>query len=256
MVALRDADPPTRSLIEWEITMYWAFVILGHALAFRAEAQARAVREAQLESQLARAQFQALQRQLQPHFLFNTLHTISALVHRDVDAADRMIERLGDLLRMTLRRGDAAEVPLAEELEHVRHYLEIEQTNMGRRLTVSIDVPLDVMSCAVPALLLQPLVENAVRHGLAPRAAGGHVRIAAARAGSSLELSVEDDGIGFGTGASRVGIGLENTRQRLQQLYGGGGRFRLESPAHGGVEVRMTLPFRSIAGTALYEAAG
>jgi LytS/YehU family sensor histidine kinase len=163
---------PERMHIEWEVTTYWALVGLAHALAFSRDAHHRALTAAGLETKLARAQLQVLQQQLRPHFLFNTLQSISALIHRDPVAAGRMIERLADLLRLTLSAGDAAEVPLRQELEHTRHHLEIEQVNMGARLRTAIVVAPDVLECMVPSLLLQPLAENAIRHGLAPRAGG------------------------------------------------------------------------------------
>ncbi len=241
--ALDEIRVPMRIHVEWEITMYWALVGLAHAISFRADARERELRAAQLEARLVQAQLQALQRQLQPHFLFNSLHTIAALVHRDVAAADAMIERLGDLLRMTLSAGDAAEVSLARELEHVRHYVAIEQANMGQRLAVSIEADPETLGASVPVLLLQPLVENAIRHGLAPRAAGGHVRIAARRTGDVLALTVQDDGLGVRAGGSRSGIGLENARQRLRQLYGDAQSLTVESPPGGGAVVSIRLPF-------------
>ncbi|HEX6973921.1 MAG TPA: histidine kinase [Vicinamibacterales bacterium] len=244
--AVAEIRVPMRIHVEWEITMYWALVGLAHAIAFRQDAQERELRAAQLESRLAQAQLQALQRQLQPHFLFNSLHTISALVHRDVNAADAMIERLGDLLRMTLSAGDDAEVTLARELEHVRHYVAIEQANMGSRLVVAVDAEPAALSAGVPALLLQPLVENSVRHGLAPRAEGGEVRIVARRDGAFLDLTVQDDGVGIREGARRAGIGLENTRQRLQQLYGEAHSFSVESRDSGGVAVSIRVPFHVV----------
>jgi LytS/YehU family sensor histidine kinase len=245
---------PMRIHVEWEITMYWALIGLAHAITFRAEAQERALRAAQLEGRLAHAQLQALQRQLQPHFLFNSLHTIAALVHRDVNAADAMIERLGDLLRMTLNAGDEAEVSLGRELEHVGHYVAIEQANMGQRLVVSVDAEPGTLSAAVPALLLQPLVENAVRHGLAPRADGGHVRITAWRIDGTLAITVQDDGLGIQEGVKTAGIGLENTRQRLRQLYGDRHSFVIESPPDGGVAISIRLPWKRAADRAGVEA--
>ena len=245
--ALNDIRVPMRIHIEWEITMYWALVGLAHAISFHAEAQERELRAAQLEARLVQAQLQALQRQLQPHFLFNSLHTISALVHRDVGAADAMIERLGDLLRMTLSAGEVPEVSLARELEHVRHYVAIEQANMGPRLVVTVDADPATLQAGVPALLLQPLVENAVRHGLAPRAEGGHVRITTRRLGTTLAITVLDDGLGIQQGAKAAGIGLENTRQRLQQLYGAAHGFVVESPPDGGVGVSIRVPFKAVA---------
>jgi two-component system LytT family sensor kinase len=200
---------PTRMQIEWEITTYWALVGLAHAIAYKREADRRAITAAQLEAKLARAQSRALQQQLQPHFMFNTLQTISALVRHDAPAAERVLERFSDLLRQTLRAGDHMEVPLGEELEHTRTYVEIVQTNMGDRLRVRINVPDDLLCAAVPALLLQPLVENAVRHGLAPRARGGTIVIDGQRRGDTLQLRVVDDGIGFA--GDITGIGLQNT---------------------------------------------
>jgi LytS/YehU family sensor histidine kinase len=245
--ALDQIRVPMRIHVEWEITMYWALVGLAHAIGFHAEAQERELRAAQLEARLVQAQLQALQRQLQPHFLFNSLHTISALVHRDVGAADAMIERLGDLLRMTLSAGEVPEVSLARELEHVRHYVAIEQANMGQRLVVTVDAEPSTLQAGVPALLLQPLVENAVRHGLAPRAEGGRVRITTRRLGGTLAITVLDDGLGIQQGAKAAGIGLENTRQRLQQLYGDAHSFVVESPPDGGVVVSIRMPFTAVA---------
>jgi two-component system LytT family sensor kinase len=244
--AYANLPSPTRMHVEWEITMYWALVGLGHAMMFRAEARDRAMRAAQLEAQLAQAQLQALQRQLQPHFLFNTLQTISALVHRDVLEADRMIERLGDLLRMTLGAGEVLEVPIAREIEHVRHYAAIEQANMGSRLTIAIDIAPDVMGAMVPSLLLQPLVENAVRHGLAPRAAGGRVTIRAWRDGTHVEIRVEDDGLGLAA-RPRAGVGLENTRLRLERSYLAAQRFDVSPRPGGGTAVTIRVPYRRAA---------
>ena len=174
--------------IEWEVTMYWAMIGLANALAYRAEAQDRAVEAAGLEGRLAHAQLQALQSQLQPHFLFNTLHAISAMVRRDADGAEVMIERLADLLRMTLKMGATSETTLRQELTYVDHYLAIEQVHMGERLVVVRDVDPDALDALVPPLLLQPLVENAIRHGLSGRATGGCLEIRVRRAGESLEL--------------------------------------------------------------------
>jgi two-component system LytT family sensor kinase len=234
----------TRVRIEWEVTMYWAMIGLAHALAYRAEAQARAVESAGLEGRLAHAQLQALQSQLQPHFLFNTLHAISAMVRRDAEGAELMIERLADLLRMTLKAGAASEVPLRQELAYVEHYLAIERVHMGGRLIVASDVSEDALDGFVPPLLLQPLVENAIRHGLARRAAGGRLELRAWKTEECLELEIADDGVGLPPGARRIGLGLENTRRRLEQLYGDRQRFEIGSRVGGGVSVRITLPYR------------
>ena len=145
---------------DWEMMTYWAIVGLSHALRYYSEARDRELRESQLETHLVEAQLQALQRQLQPHFLFNTLNTISALMHRNVDAADNMIAKLSDLLRISLQNVGVQEVPLKQELDFLSKYLEIEQTRFRDRLTVVFDVQPDTLDALVPNLMLQPLVEN------------------------------------------------------------------------------------------------
>jgi LytS/YehU family sensor histidine kinase len=230
--------------MEWEITMYWALVGLAHALAFRAEIRARALTAARLDAELSQAKLQALQQQMHPHFLFNTLQSVAGVMHKDVEAAERMIERLGGLLRASLRRGDDLVVPLARELEYAGHYLAIEQMNMGDRLQVEQDIPAETLPCAVPELLVQPLVENAVRHGIAPMARGGTVRIVARRDRDMLVLSVIDDGAGLGKASDGAGIALENTRRRLEMLYPDRHAFEIgEGPGGRGVVVEVMLPF-------------
>jgi two-component system, LytTR family, sensor kinase len=206
---------------DWEMMTYWAIVGLSHALEYHKEAQDRALRASQLETHLVEAQLQALQRQLQPHFLFNTLHTISALMHRDVDAADDMIARLSDLLRLSLNNVGVQEVTLKQELDFLSKYLEIEQTRFRDRLTVVFDVQPDTLDALVPNLVLQPLVENAIKHG---------VGLSAARL----------------TDFNR-GIGLGNTRSRLQHLYGSSHRFEFRQPPDGGLSVLIAFPLVEIA---------
>jgi LytS/YehU family sensor histidine kinase len=205
------------------------------------------VTAANLEAQLARAQVQVLQRQLQPHFLFNTLQSLSALIHRDQRAADEMLGKLSQLLRLTLSGGGRAEVRLDRELLHTRRYLEVEQTNLGDRLTFHEEVDPEILDAAVPALLLQPLAENAVRHGVAPLAAGGTVRITGRRAGDDLWLQVIDNGMGLTAGADSHGIGLDNTRQRLRFLYGDRQALSVAENPGGGVIVTVRLPYRDLA---------
>jgi two-component system, LytTR family, sensor kinase len=236
--------PGIRTHIEWGTTMYWALVAVAHAMAYREEAQARAVRAAQLEASLARAQVLALQRQLQPHFLFNTLQTISALVRGNPAAAERTIEQLGDLLRATLRSGDRTEIPLLQELEYVDHYVGIQQANLGARLDVRKDVAPDVLHALVPPLLLQPLVENAVRHGLAPKGSGGTITIDARAEGERLRLIVADDGVGAPIEEIREGVGLSNARERLDRLYGAEHEYTVVTRRGGGLTVTMTLPLQ------------
>ena len=162
-----------------------------------AQAQDRALRAAHLETRLAEAQLQALQRQLHPHFLFNTLNGISALMHRDVHAADRMLVRLSDLLRMALDRRSAQEVPLSDDLEFLAKYLEIEQARFGERLSVRYDFDPETLDALVPNLLLQPLVENSVRHAIAALSEGGVIEVTSRRVGDTLELRVRDNGPGL-----------------------------------------------------------
>jgi signal transduction histidine kinase len=235
---------------DWEMMTYWAIVGLSHALAYRREAQTRALRASQLETRLVEAQLQSLQRQLQPHFLFNTLNTISALMHRDVEAADAMIARLSDLLRISLQTVGVQEVSLKEELDFLSKYLEIEQTRFRDRLTVVFDVPPDTFDALVPNLVLQPLVENAIKHGIGPRPAPGTIRIRSRRVGTMLELAVQDNGVGLS--AARLsdfnrGIGLSNTRSRLEHLYGSLHRFEFRQPADGGLLVLIAIPLASVA---------
>jgi two-component system, LytTR family, sensor kinase len=239
---------------DWEMMTYWAIVGLSHALRFHYESQTRALRESQLETRLVEARLRSLQHQLQPHFLFNTLNTISALMHRDVETADRMIARLSELLRASLEMGDVQEVALKQELEFLERYLEIEQTRFRDRLTVRFDVDPGLLDALVPNLILQPLVENAIKHGLGPRPSGGTVRIVARRAGELLALEVCDDGVGLS--AARLsdfnrGVGLANTRSRLQHLYGSGHRFEFRQPPEGGLSVLIAIPTGEVAGELL-----
>jgi two-component system LytT family sensor kinase len=206
---------------DWEMMTYWTIVGVGHALRYHYEARAKELSAAQLETRLVEAQLHTLQRQMQPHFLFNTLNTISALMHRDVEAADAMIARLSDLLRMSLQRVGVQEVALKEELDFLSKYLEIEQTRFRDRLSVVFDIQADTLDALVPNLLLQPLVENAIKHGIGPRPTPGQITVRSRRVGALLELDVQDNGVGLS--AARLtdfnrGVGLSNTRSRLDHL--------------------------------------
>lgn len=222
---------------------------------FQQQARARALRASQLEARLAEAQLQALQRQLHPHFLFNTLHAIFTLVRLDPGAAEQMIERLSELLRVTLANTATQEVALAEELAYLDRYLAIEKVHFGDRLDVAVDVPLAIRDAAVPYLILQPLVENAVRHGLAPQRGHGTIAVVGGREGDDLVLSVSDSGRGVTGGhlaTLNEGVGLTNTRARLERLYGGRQRLAFSSPEGGGLVVTLRLPFMPLgAGTVL-----
>ena len=230
------------------LAMYW-IILLGHqGWHYYQRYRERERRAAELEGQLARAQLEALRMQLNPHFLFNTLNTITALIHDQPEVADRTVTRLSELLRLSLEPNETHEIPLQRELGFLDRYLEIEQTRFGDRLRVDIRVPDDLREAMVPALLLQPIVENAIRHGIEKREEAGRIAISAARDGARLVLEVADNGSGLPAGASafpREGIGLTNTRARLRHLYGGCQELALGRSESGGLAVRVSLPFRT-----------
>jgi anti-sigma regulatory factor (Ser/Thr protein kinase) len=200
----------------------------------------------ELEVRLAQAQLQTLKLQLHPHFLFNALNTVTALLHSDPDAAERILSGLSETLRFSLRHAGAHEVALARELEFLHHYVQIQQIRFPRRLAVEFDIPADTRQALVPSLILQPLVENAIRHGIEPRACGGKVEIRAERQNGRLHLTVRDDGVGLRQGGPRAGhgIGLANTQERLARMYGDAQRFELRAGEHGGVTVSIEIPYR------------
>jgi signal transduction histidine kinase len=236
-----------RSHFHTYFLVYWALLAFGMALDAQRRVRERARQASYLELELARARLQLVKMQLHPHFLFNTLNAISALIHSDAEVADRMVARLGHLLRLALEHFGAEEVDLRRELEFLAAYLEIEQARFGPRLKVEIEVGVEVQRARVPYLLLQPLVENALRHGLSPER-GGRVTVRAWRTGGALRLEVEDDGRGLPdhpAGRAREGIGLSNTREHLRQLYGPDHAFRIGPGSVGGVLVRVELPFRT-----------
>lgn len=228
--------------------LYWTVLSVASVVEHQRRLRERELAASQLETQLARADLQALQMQLQPHFLFNALHTVGSLVRTgDRDTAVRVVAGLGDLLRRMLDGVSQQEVPLKAELEFVRTYLAIEQIRFRDRLTVTIDADDDVLDAAVPHLILQPLVENAIRHGIAPHVAAGRVEVRARRAGGYLELDVRDDGPGLGNGTTRPGpsgIGLTNARARLERLYGEDCELSVRNAAGGGLEAQVRLPLR------------
>ena len=211
------------------------------------ELRARELDLARKEGQLAQARAEALTAQLRPHFLFNTLHTLGQLWRSGrADEADAMLDHLGALFQRVQSSTRRLEVPLEEELAMVRDYLAIEEARFRDRLTVSVVAPADTLGLAVPPLVLQPLVENAIRHGISVRAEPGSVRVEAARANGRLALRVEDDGPGPQAPTTRpgTGMGLANTRERLAQMYGGEHRFTVEEGRDGGTLVTLELPAR------------
>jgi two-component system, LytTR family, sensor kinase len=234
------------------VKFYVYFMIFGvidgvsHFLHYYRKYRDRELAASQLATRLAQTQLQVLRMQLHPHFLFNTLNAISALVHRDVRLADRMISRLGELLRATLDDPGTQEVPLRRELEFLTPYLEIEQARLGPRLAARLDIDDDLLDARLPYLILQPLVENAIRHGLAPRPGAGRLVVRARRDHGRLVLEVADDGVG-GVRLGRdfkEGIGLSNTRARLHALYGDEQSLALRPASGGGLVVTVTLPYR------------
>jgi two-component system LytT family sensor kinase len=231
--------------LHWNIQWYWMIVGVDHGVDYYRRYRDRQLHASRLETQLVNAQLQSLKMQLQPHFLFNTLHAISELVHEDPDAADRMITRLGDLLRLSIDASATQEISLRDELEFLRAYLEIEQTRFQDHLTVYMQIDPGTLDAQVPNLLLQPLVENAIRHGTAARTGAGEIAITATRDDGTLRLIVRDNGKGLPTERPvREGVGVGNTRARLQQLYGHDHRFELRNDAGGGVVATVEIPYR------------
>jgi two-component system, LytTR family, sensor kinase len=226
----------------------WMFMCIAFAfLAWRMaeEARIRALREERLQTKLARAELQVLKMQLQPHFLFNTLNTIYHLAPQNSRKAQLMISRLADLLRLSLDHVSTNTVPLQRELEFLNSYVEIEKTRFEERLTVNMEIEPETLDAAVPNMILQPLVENAIRHGVSKKAAGGTVTISARREGERLLLSITDDGRLSPMQSGGSGIGLANIRARLMQLYGNDYRFDLV-PGTDGTRVLMEFPFQRV----------
>jgi two-component system LytT family sensor kinase len=242
---------------DWEMMTYWAIVGLSHAVLYYRESRDRALRTSQLETLLVEAQLKALQQQLHPHFLFNTLHAISALMHRDVEAADRTLMRLSDLLRLTLEHIGQHEIPLQAELDFLGKYLQIEQTRFADRLIVRFDVQPETLDTMVPNLILQPLVENAIKHGVARKSGPGHIDISTRREGDKLRMEVRDDGVGLSEDALTAlqkGIGVSTTRARLQHLFGADYRFEFHRHA-AGLAVVVAIPWRTEIGDRVEDSA-
>lgn len=228
--------------------LYLMIILVEHSFVYYKRYRDGLINAGRLQTELARAQLQSLQMQLHPHFLFNTLHTISALVHEDPEGAERTIARLSELLRLFLATSTIHEVTLAEELRILGLYLEIEHTRFEDRLTVHYDVPPDLRAAMVPNLVLQPLVENCIRHGIGKRSGPGWISIAAEKYGETLVLRVTDNGEGLRHDPNKrpgSGKGLEITRGRLETLYGTHQSLTLRGLQTGGAEARITLPFRT-----------
>ncbi|HEX9887523.1 MAG TPA: histidine kinase [Longimicrobiales bacterium] len=234
--------------INTSLLAYWTIVLLSHAARYYTEGRARALRESELAAQLSEARLDALRAQLHPHFLFNTMHAISAFLREDPDKAEAMLAELAELLRMALEGDGEHLVPLSREIDFMERYLSIQKARLGERLTLEMDLSRDAGDAVVPAMLLQPLLENAVEHGVARRRAPGRVRVRIAREGERLRLEVADDGPGIAPedrDPSRWRVGLRNTRERLAQLYGDDHAFELADLSPHGLLVRVDIPLRS-----------
>lgn len=236
------------------ILTYWLLIGIEHALRYyrgyqerRQQALRLEVQASELKTQLMRAQLSALNMQLQPHFLFNTLNAIMVLVRQEKSLeAETMLARLSDLLRCVLEDVNSQEVSLAKELKYLRLYLSIEEVRFQDRLRVEVTAAPDVLDAAIPYMALQPIVENAVRHGICRSSSAGRIQIGASRHGSDLEIRIQDDGPGLigSSSASGPGIGLSNTRARLQQLYGDRAHLTIGNAHPRGALVTVVLPFR------------
>jgi len=229
-----------------QLLIYWGVVGIWSMYNYYQKYRERELQTSKLEARLAQSRLQVLKMQLHPHFLFNTLNAISELTHRDPDAADRMLTDLSDLLRMSFENLEVQEVSLQQELEFLKKYIEIEQMRFHDRLTVELAIAPETLDASVPNMILQPLVENAIKHGIGPRATGGRIDIATARNNGHLEITVSDNGLGIpfhDTDGLNEGVGLSNTRRRLKHLYGDKHKFQIVSGGEHGVTVSLEIPF-------------
>jgi len=248
--ALRDPQAfpnALRGMFLWSWLIYWVIVGAWQAYQYYRRYLSSELRRERLERQFSEARLNALRMQLDPHFLFNALNTISSQLERDPRLAREMIEHLGDLLRLSLDSKDRQEVPLAEEMAFLAHYLAIQKIRFGDNLRVEIRVAPEVKYASVPSLFVQPLVENAIRHGISRRASGGEITVSAAKSGEQLEIRVLDDGVGLPPGwnlDSSCGLGLSITRERITGLHNGLSHFSVFKRAEGGTEVKILLPLK------------
>jgi hypothetical protein len=229
------------------LILYASMLAIDYGLESRERLAFEQTRIAQLNDQLSKAQLSALRRQIEPHFLFNTLNAIAGLVREERnDAAVSMIAGLSDFLRRVLEDSNRQQVPLGEEVEFLQKYLEIQKVRFGERLHLTLDVPKELFSAEIPSLILQPMVENAIKHGIAKRAQGGTIRIAAFCSNGTLTLSVQNDGprLSAEWEQTHSGIGISNVRTRLQGLYGDQFELSMRNQETGGVQVLVSVPFR------------
>ena len=230
-----------------QLCIYFALVLIHNGIAYHQRATKTQLRAAELESELIGAKLETLRMQLNPHFLFNTLHAISSLIHDNPSAADRTIARLSELLRLTLTPSPNHETKLHDELRFLSSYLEIEQIRFGDRLSVTFDIDPTIMEALVPSLLLQPIVENSIRHGIESLPTPGRIVIQAYGQARRLHIVVTDNGLGLtnsGREATSNGVGLSNVKSRLLHLYGSDQSFELTSLEPQGAECRITIPLK------------
>jgi len=236
-----------------DLVLYSLILLVNHVLDSREQMALQQAEAARLNEQLSKAQLRALRRQIEPHFLFNTLNAIAGLVReKRNDAAVSMIVGLSDFLRRVVNDSDRQQVPLAEELDFTQKYLDIQKARFAERLEFSVNVPEELLPAQVPSLILQPMVENAVKHGIARRVQGGAIRITAFRSNGTLTMRVYNDGPSLPTGweKSQSGIGIQNVRTRLQSLYGDRFELSMQNRQPGGVEATVSVPFVSPAPSA------
>jgi LytS/YehU family sensor histidine kinase len=229
--------------------LYGLILLINHVLDAREQLAFQQTESARLSEQLSKAQLSALRRQIEPHFLFNTLNAIAGLVReKRNDAAVSMIVGLSDFLRRVVEDSDRQQVPLGEEMEFTRKYLDIQKTRFAERLQFSVDVPQELLPAQIPSLILQPMVENAIKHGIARRVQGGAIRITASRSNGTLTVRVYNDGPSLPAGwqTSPSGIGILNVRTRLQNLYGNQFELNMRNQQPGGVEATVSVPFVSM----------
>jgi hypothetical protein len=228
----------------FNLPIYWVIVSIAHALTYYRRSEERQRRALELEARLSEAKVETLRMQLHPHFLFNTLNAISTLVHRDPDAADEMIGNLSELLRVTLDTSQQ-EIPLRQELAFLDRYLEIQQVRFPDHLRLEREIEAGALEVSVPPLILQPLVENSIRHGIEQQVRPGMIRIEAKIQDQLLTIAVRDNGPGVRQAGAREGVGLANTRARLEQLYGPRARLTLKSGSQSGCSVELQIPLHA-----------
>ncbi len=230
---------------EWlsNVAFFWVAIFMARGVGYYEAARVREAKNLQLQRELTNAQLHALRMQLNPHFLFNTLNGISGLMRENIDRADTILEQLGQLLRITFERGDYQLVPLREEMDFIRLYLEIQCARFGERLVYQVEVPTHLYDAIVPTMILQPLVENAYNHGIAPSLRGGRIVVSARETQGTLTICVKNSGVGLQADRERSGIGLDNVRARLRLHYGTAQTFDLREVSPGLTVASLSLPF-------------